>query len=147
MKSSRARYVASMTSGRNSEIDYPGTRYKSSSAPKQLPAAKYLRVICNFTVQKGILSFVCSGFLCMFIRLLATPKIVLYGFWRSLYPHWSSLARGSVHLVCRVALIHCFTQYSCFLFSCFFSNSTFVDRQPLKHWYRRTWVQLPQFLN
>jgi hypothetical protein len=79
---SKARYVASKTSGRNLEIDDLGTRYKASSAPKQLPATKYLTVTCNCTVQEDILSFVCSAFLCMVIRvlLLATPKTVLQTF-------------------------------------------------------------------
>ena len=86
MKSSRARYVASKTSGRNLEIDGLGTRYKASGAPKQSPTSKYLTITRNCTVQEDILAFVCSGFLCMVIRvlLLATPKTVLQTFLRGI---------------------------------------------------------------
>jgi hypothetical protein len=87
MHSSRARYVASKISGRNLEFDDLGTQYKASSAPKQSPATNYLTVTCNCNVQEDIVSFVCSGFLCMVVFLLATPKIVLQTLYYTVSEH------------------------------------------------------------
>jgi hypothetical protein len=41
--------MAFNTSGRNFEIVVLGTRQRASRDPKLSPAARYLKVICNFT--------------------------------------------------------------------------------------------------
>jgi hypothetical protein len=97
-----------------------------------LPQPSTFRVICNFTVQQDILSFVCSGFLCMFMLVSNSKNCSMWFLNISLPSLVQSCNKFFAPSVSRRInpLFHPLKLLSCFPVS--YSNSTFVDRQPLK---------------